>query len=133
GPTRAPGGHRFKSLAAGTQHTCGLTTDGTALCWGDDTGGQLGNGRDGSKPESFGASPRWTPAPITGDLSFVAIAASYEATCAIATTGQTYCWGGNRGRELGTVAGTCRMLADPYYYREDWDMPCSTKPVPIDS
>lgn len=25
------------------------------------------------------------------------------------------------------------MLADPYYYTQDWDWPCSTRPVPIDS
>ena len=25
------------------------------------------------------------------------------------------------------------MLADPYYGGQDWDWPCSTKPVPIDS
>jgi len=25
------------------------------------------------------------------------------------------------------------MLADPYSEKQDWDWPCSTKPVPIDS
>jgi hypothetical protein len=132
-PTRVTGAHRFSALAAGAHHTCGLTTGGTILCWGDDTLGQLGIGRDRSTAAAWGTIWRATPESILGELSFVALAASWDATCAVATTGQTYCWGGNAERELGTATGTCRMLADPYYVDQDWDASCSTKPVPIDS
>jgi hypothetical protein len=132
-PTRVTGAYRFSALAAGADHTCGLTTDGTVLCWGDDTVGQLGDGRDRSVAVPSNSIGRSTPEPILGNLRFVALSATVFATCAIATTGQTYCWGSNAVREVGTEAGTCRMLADPYYEDEDWDWPCSTKPVPIDS
>ena len=132
-PTRVIGDHRFSALASGAYHTCGLTTGGTILCWGDDTVGQLGFGSDRSAAVEFGVIHRSAPQPILGDLTFVALAASDHATCAIATTGQAYCWGGNEGHQLGTASGTCRMLADPYYEKQDWDWPCSTKPVPIDS
>ena len=35
---------RFSTLAGGVLHTCGLTTDGTAYCWGDNGTSQLGGG-----------------------------------------------------------------------------------------
>jgi alpha-tubulin suppressor-like RCC1 family protein len=134
GPTRVAGPYLFTALASGTHHTCGLATGGLVVCWGDNTAGELGDGSDRSSPIPFGNAYRAQPAPIADARSFVALAASYNSTCAITTTtGQTFCWGGNASRELGTASGNCRMLADPYYIREDWDWPCSTKPVPIDS
>jgi hypothetical protein len=121
----------FTALAAGAHHTCGLTTDNTVYCWGSNRLGELGDGIDRSTPALW--VWRSMPAPVADGMSFMAIAAGYYATCAIATTGRTYCWGGNAGRELGTVAGKCRMASDSYYYEEDWDWPCSTRPVPIDA
>lgn len=121
----------FTALAAGSGHTCGLTTERIVYCWGSNTVGELGDGLDRSTP--VGSLSRSTPAPIAGGMSFTAIAASFLATCAIATTSQAYCWGANGGGELGTGTGNCRMLADWYYNREDWDWPCSTRPVPIDA
>jgi Regulator of Chromosome Condensation (RCC1) repeat protein len=38
------GNIKFRSLAAGTQHTCGIGTDNYVYCWGDNTYGQLGVG-----------------------------------------------------------------------------------------
>ena len=35
-PTAVSGSHTFTQLSAGGQtHTCGLRTDGIALCWGE--------------------------------------------------------------------------------------------------
>jgi alpha-tubulin suppressor-like RCC1 family protein len=50
-PVQVAGGHAFTSLSAATgwgDHTCGLTTDGTAYCWGANVEGQLGNGSTNS-------------------------------------------------------------------------------------
>ena len=123
----------FTALAAGAHHTCGLTSEKIILCWGDNTAGQLGDGIDRSAAVGWGALRRPEPAPVAGGLRFVALASTFTNTCAITTAGQTYCWGGNQVRELGTVAGNCRMLADQYYTWADWNWPCSTRPVPIDS
>lgn len=38
------GGFQFASLSLGTWHTCGISTDGRAYCWGLNGSGQLGNG-----------------------------------------------------------------------------------------
>jgi alpha-tubulin suppressor-like RCC1 family protein len=43
-PSAVASGYTFSSLAAGSLHSCGVTTAGTAYCWGADTDGQLGDG-----------------------------------------------------------------------------------------
>ena len=43
-PVAVSGGLQFKAIAPGWQHTCALTTDEIAYCWGDNTFGELGNG-----------------------------------------------------------------------------------------
>ena len=34
-PTAVSGSHNFTHVSAGTDHTCGVRTDFTALCWGE--------------------------------------------------------------------------------------------------
>jgi alpha-tubulin suppressor-like RCC1 family protein len=48
-PTRVTGGHKFAMVSAGPivpflGHTCGVTTSGEVYCWGDNFGGELGDG-----------------------------------------------------------------------------------------
>ena len=42
-PTPVEGGLTFDLISTGSWHTCGVTTDGRAHCWGFGTRGQLGN------------------------------------------------------------------------------------------
>ena len=51
----------FRQVAAGRWHTCGLTTDGRAYCWGDNTYGQIGDGT---------TLDRRTPHAVVGGLRF---------------------------------------------------------------
>src|SRR5215207_1325943 len=42
-PVLVAGGLTFRKLAGGGAHTCGLTGDGSAYCWGKNDWGQLGD------------------------------------------------------------------------------------------
>lgn len=74
----------FASVIAGGAHTCGLTTTGTAYCWGNNSNGQLGTGTTASS---------FTPVPVAGDLTFTSVSAGALHSCGVATDGAAYCWG----------------------------------------
>src|SRR5438876_940347 len=48
-PTPVMGGLAFAAISAGGRHTCGLTPNGVAYCWGFNAAGQLGTGDDVTK------------------------------------------------------------------------------------
>ena len=83
-PIAVTGGYQFLTVSAGFFHTCGLTTDGSAYCWGANSEGQLGDGT---------LSERKVPAPVVGGLHFVAIAVGMAHSCALTAAGTAYCWG----------------------------------------
>jgi alpha-tubulin suppressor-like RCC1 family protein len=49
-PTPVSGGLTFASVSAGSNHTCAVTLEGTAYCWGLGEDGQLGNGSTDDRP-----------------------------------------------------------------------------------
>jgi alpha-tubulin suppressor-like RCC1 family protein len=50
-PTLVTGGHPFRYVGAGSNYSCGLTTDDEVYCWGLNSAGQLGNGTNTSSSE----------------------------------------------------------------------------------
>jgi len=92
-PVPVTGGLRFSQISAGGQHTCAITTTGTAYCWGANWSSQLGNGSTGS------IIP--TPVAVSGGLTFVSVSAGGSHSCAITPTGVAYCWGMNAAGQLG--------------------------------
>jgi hypothetical protein len=104
-------GAKFTTISAGGDHTCGITTAGAALCWGSNVDGQLGRGSSNDSSA--------VPVAVAGGLTFTRISAStgtrslnqttalpYKTrgighTCALATSGQVYCWGDDRDLQLG--------------------------------
>lgn len=54
----------FMAVSAGDQHTCALTTDNRALCWGDNQYGQLGDNREHETPLTPTFLPRWQPRAV---------------------------------------------------------------------
>ncbi len=83
----------------GSSFSCGLTTDGSAFCWGGNWSGQLGDG-------SF--TDRATPVRVSGGLVFDTIAGGYEHACGIANDGGLLCWGYNWSGQVGDGSTTDR-------------------------
>lgn len=91
-------GKRVIDIAVGFSHACALDDDGRAYCWGDNFFGQLGHFSD-SQPALVA-----TPVEINDALAgarLVDITAGYNRTCALDDDGFGYCWGSDRGFELG--------------------------------
>ncbi|HEX7738993.1 MAG TPA: hypothetical protein VF426_05030 [Marmoricola sp.] len=97
-PTPVQVAGNWSSVSAGMSHTCGVKSDGTAWCWGDDYSGQLG---PGAKAYTY-ANP--VPVQIAGAWS--SISAGSDDTCGVKTDGTAWCWGDKEAGELGISPDT---------------------------
>lgn len=89
-------------LGTGMWHSCAVR-GGTALCWGRNHRGQLG---DGTTVDRNRASP---VLPMTGNSSAVLeIDAGGEHTCLVLDDGMAACFGGNDRGQLGNGTTTSR-------------------------
>jgi alpha-tubulin suppressor-like RCC1 family protein len=89
---------RFTGIAAGGDHTCGVTTDAEIVCWG---GGQVADvmtGVDGQAPGTL----RLASAP-GASRHFARVTAGVAHACATTTAGMIWCWGDDRQRQLGAA------------------------------
>jgi len=93
----------FALLTAGGIHTCGLTSGGTAYCWGANSTGELGNNSTTDSP---------IPVAVTGSLVFTSVSAGHGTgtgqtqTCGVTSAGAAYCWGYNGNGQLGNNTTT---------------------------
>jgi alpha-tubulin suppressor-like RCC1 family protein len=94
----------FSQVDAGDTHTCGITTDNLAYCWGDNWAGQLGDGT---------TTGHLTPGPVQGGLRFRQISAGWGHTCALTTDNRAYCWGLNDWGQIGDGTGVQRLTPTP--------------------
>lgn len=90
----------FVDLAAGLDHTCGLTSTGMAYCWGANWSQQLGAQIADDCGEFGQCGSR--PVRVTGMLRFASITAGGQHSCALNPSGRAYCWGDNLSGQLGT-------------------------------
>ena len=99
-PRAVAGGHTFAMVAAGFGRACGVTTDGEAYCWGDNTWGQLG---DGSTASSL------VPVLVAGGQRFARVTLGAYHACGVTTSNAVYCWGGNGQGQLGDGSGASSL------------------------
>jgi alpha-tubulin suppressor-like RCC1 family protein len=102
-PCTDPDGIPFLAISAGQSHSCGISVDSIAWCWGDGRNGQLGTGR--REVVRF-------PQRVSGDTRFADIATGGSFTCARTAGGQVYCWGNER-----TVPGWPHQAEGPALVR----------------
>lgn len=97
-----PGEPRFASVSAGVDasHSCALTTEGEAYCWGGDNYlGELGTGSASRALEAFTTAQR-----VIGGIRFSTISTGPQYTCATTAEAAVYCWGLNTAiNATGTV------------------------------
>lgn len=99
-PSLVVGGHRFIAItASGGHHTCAISSDGSAYCWG--YGDMLGNG---------GTMDSEVPFLVSGSHKFLAIEAGEYHTCALRSDGVGYCWGFDSSGYLGDGPGAVESL-----------------------
>lgn len=86
-PVKVTGNVSFTAIRMSLGHVCGLTGPGAAYCWGENSNGELGQGR---ADNGFG-SP--VPLPVAGGLSFRRLLVGDLLSCGMSGAGQLYCWG----------------------------------------
>jgi alpha-tubulin suppressor-like RCC1 family protein len=109
-------GLRFTDVTLGQGFQCALATSGVVYCWGHF--GNTGVSEQDTAVKECGRSPHTypcvpEPSPIASAQRFKAVASGWYHTCAVAQSGQVFCWGGITG-------------AGP-------DLQTSQTPVPVES
>jgi alpha-tubulin suppressor-like RCC1 family protein len=100
-PVRVSGGHLFRQITAGRDHTCGLSTANRVYCWGRNTHGQLGDGT---------TADRSRPVLVSGGYAFRLVSAGLEHTCGVTTSNKAMCWGNNADGRLGDGSTVLQRL-----------------------
>lgn len=102
-PTAVVGGLKFRQIALGESHTCGVTLRYRAYCWGSNANAQLGLGGP--------LLNRSIPTAVSGGLHFRRVTAGGDRTCGLTLWDKAYCWGSNVTGAVGD--GTTNSALTP--------------------
>jgi len=102
-PTKLTTISNVSDFSLSSSHACAITKDYQTYCWGRDDEGQLGTGTN----ISGGAGDQRTPVLLKIPEPFISIKAGVSTTCALAASGNAYCWGENTNGQvgMGTIGG----------------------------
>lgn len=92
-------------VAIEEEHGCAVRANGTVVCWGRQSTGQLGNGVSSSALENTVRVP--------GISTAVAVTVGIAHSCALLADGQVRCWGSNSFGQVGTGATTPTTILSP--------------------
>lgn len=93
----------MEAVSGGGEHSCRLPGDGSLLCWGRNSYGQLGDGRKGTQTP--------TPQRVTKGNPWRRVSAGGGTTCGIKKNERLFCWGVNHRGQLGD--GTTKQRLRP--------------------
>jgi alpha-tubulin suppressor-like RCC1 family protein len=89
------------SVSLGQSFALALKQDGTAVAWGNNFAGELGDGS---------TSPRSAPVPVAGLTDIGAIGTGNYHSLAIKRDGTLWAWGANNRGQLGDGTTTTRLI-----------------------
>jgi alpha-tubulin suppressor-like RCC1 family protein len=90
------------SIGLGDAHSCAVRAGGTAVCWGSNVSGQVGNG----DTLTFGGINM--PTPVMDLTDAVVVRGGLAHTCASVSDDTMKCWGRNSAGQLGDATVTRR-------------------------
>jgi alpha-tubulin suppressor-like RCC1 family protein len=100
----------FRQISSGYAHSCGVTTDDRAYCWGYNHLGMLGTGGPVANPDRDLST--W-PVAVTGGLRFRLVSVGAHHACGLTTDDLAYCWGWNHLAQLGDGTRMARSKPTP--------------------
>jgi alpha-tubulin suppressor-like RCC1 family protein len=100
----------WDSVDSGGNHSCGVRTNHTLWCWGNNSSGQIGDGTSTNRHHAtqVGFGSNWA-----------SVSAGYAHTCAIRLDGALFCWGSNSYGQLG-VGDTSTRYTPTRVGTADW-------------
>ncbi len=101
--TMPNGVESFTAISTNANFSCAIANTGTIYCWGAGPNGQIGNSNNGQVN---------VPTAVTmpnGVTSFTAVSTNLNFSCALANTGQVYCWGKGGSGQIGNGTYTTNV------------------------